>query len=300
MTLSSLTALEASAKQAGVNLTAILVDDASTDGTVAAVRSAFAWVEVIESSGSLYWNRGMHKGFGLALQRPADYYLWINDDTVLLPDAVERLLKQSVQLQAVEGKPVIVVGATAERGSNNISYGGRVARSRFRPFAFELVWSESEPVPCETMEGNCVLIPHGVAMRVGNLDPFFEHAMGDTDYALRAGRQGFKLFVGAGIVGFCSRNPAVGTYFDKSLPLRTRWRLMLGRKGLPVRSWLHFTRRHGGPLWPMYFLWPYAKLICPALSFSFSAFWSEKGCSDEHVHVAGPVHAHLETHASPA
>jgi hypothetical protein len=36
---------------------------------------------------------------------------------------------------------------------------------------------------------------------------------------------------------------------------------MLGRKGLPVRSWLRFTRKHGGVLWPMYFVWPYAKLL---------------------------------------
>lgn len=33
------------------------------------------------------------------------------------------------------------------------------------------------------------------------------------------------------------------------------------RKGLPWRSWLIFTRRHTGVMWPLYFAWPYAKLL---------------------------------------
>ncbi len=180
---------------------------------------------------------------------------------MIVEDAIERLLRQSVELQKSEGKPVIVVGATAERGSQQVTYGGRVARSRWKRFNYELVWSDKEPVPCDVMEGNCVLIAREVAMHVRNLDPTFEHAMGDTDYALRARRAGFKVYVGTGIVGHCSINPLRGTYFDRSLPFRTRWRLALSRKGLPVRSWLHFTRRHGGILWPLYFSSPYAKLI---------------------------------------
>lgn len=266
MTLSCLRAVEASAHHAGVSLDLILVDDASTDGTAVAVRSAFPWVEVVEGSGTLFWNRGMHKGFELAMKRGADHFLWINDDTELLIDALERLLQQSSDLARAEGKPVVVVGATAERGADRISYGGRVAPSRLKPFNYQLVWSATEPLPCEAMEGNCVLIPREVAMQVGNLDPVFEHAMGDTDYGLRARRKGFKLFVSAGIVGHCSSNPASGTYFDSSLPIRARWRLMLGRKGLPVRSWLHFSKRHGGSLWPLYFSWPYAKLALSSVA----------------------------------
>jgi len=265
LTLTALGALEAAAKEAQVDLEGILVDDASTDGTAAAVRGHFPWVDVVEGSGALYWNRGMHRGFGMAMQRHADYYLWLNDDTALELDALRNLLAQSRSLLAKEGKPVIMVGATADHDSNRITYGGRVARSRFRRFAFDLVWSDEEPMACQAMEGNCVLIPRDVALRVGNLDPVFEHAMGDTDYGLRAQALGFKVYVGAGIAGHCSRNPATGTYNDPTLPMSTRWRLILGRKGLPVRSWLHFTKRHGGLLWPLYFSWPYAKLLASSM-----------------------------------
>jgi GT2 family glycosyltransferase len=261
LTLRCLDALATSARMAEVDLNVILVDDASTDGTADAVRTSFPSVEIVEGSGTLFWNRGMHEGYARALQRPVDHYLWINDDTHLVPGALASMLHQSTELARLEGKPVIVVGATAERAGGMISYGGRVAQSRMRPFNYRLVWNERRPVPCEAMEGNCVLIPYEVAQRVGNLDPVFEHAMGDTDYGLRALKEGFRIFVATGVVGYCSINPTRGTYSDASLPLRTRWRLIRSRKGLPLRSWLHFSRRHGGFLWPLHFAWPYAKLL---------------------------------------
>jgi GT2 family glycosyltransferase len=111
------------------------------------------------------------------------------------------------------------------------------------------------------MTGNIVLVSARAARRVGNLDRGFEHAMGDTDYALRAARLGVELWVAPQVHGHCAHNPLADTYRDESLPLAMRWKRMMDRKGLPWRSWLRFTRRHTGVMWPMYFIWPYAKLL---------------------------------------
>lgn len=261
LTLACLEALERSAARAAVKLEAVLVDDASPDGTGAEVHRRFPWVEVIAGSGALFWNRGMHLGFARAMQRRAEHYLWLNDDTHLVPEALANLLAQHAALSAKLGGPAILVGATAERESGKVSYGGRVVTSRWRPFSYRLVYSDTQALPCDAIEGNCVLITRAVAERVGNLDPVFEHAMGDTDYGLRAGALGIPAFVASGVVGHCSQNPLRGSYFDTTLPLAARWKLMRGQKGLPVRSWLHFCRRHGGFAWPVHFAWPYAKLL---------------------------------------
>ena len=50
-----------------------LVDDASTDGTVAAVRSKFPSVNIINGSGDLYWNKGMF--LALIEGSDADYHV---------------------------------------------------------------------------------------------------------------------------------------------------------------------------------------------------------------------------------
>lgn len=260
-TLACLARYELAARQAGVEPNAVLMDDGSTDGTAAAVRAQYPWVEVVVGDGSLFWNRGMHHAQARAMKRNADHLLWLNDDTELLPDSIARLLETECALRTEHGKPVVVVGSTTDRETGRLTYGGHIAPKRWKPFSYQRVWHETEAVECHAMNGNVVLIPMRIAQVVGNLDPVFEHAMGDTDYALRTRAMGYQLFVAPGLVGHCSNNSASGTYQDASLPLHARWKKMISRKGLPTRSWRHFTRRHGGLVWPIYFVWPYFKLV---------------------------------------
>jgi GT2 family glycosyltransferase len=260
-TLDALARLEVSCRYAGIVPRAVLVDDGSTDDTAAAVRAAYPWTEVIDGDGSLFWNRGMHMAQARAMAYPHDYLLWLNDDTRLHPEAIGRLLETAEIVDKRHDKPCIVVGATADPLTGQTSYGGDIAHSRWRPFNYRRLGRTTEPVECHAMNGNIVLIPAAVVQSIGNLDPVFEHAMGDTDYALRARRAGFQVYVAPGHLGECTNNPTDGTYRDKRLPLTERWRKMLSRKGLPPRSWRHFTRRHGGLLWPLHFAWPYIRLL---------------------------------------
>lgn len=260
-TLNCLAHFEVAARREGAEPNVVLVDDGSTDGTAVAVREQYPSVELLVGDGSLFWNRGMHRGQARAMESAADYLLWLNDDTELFPDALARLLETERTLRNKLGQPVIIVGSTADRETGRLTYGGHVAPQRLKPFTYQRVWDAFEPVECHVMNGNVVLIPMQIAQAVGNLDPLFEHAMGDYDYALRTRAKGFRVFVAPGFVGHCSNNPATGTYQDASMSLFVRWKKMVSRKGLPPRSWWYFTRRHGGLAWPIYFVWPYFKLI---------------------------------------
>jgi GT2 family glycosyltransferase len=262
-TLASLACLERAAAEAGLSLDVVLVDDASKDGTAEAVESTYPNFTVIRGPGDMYWNRGMYMGMQLVLQRDCEAILWLNDDTRLDDDALVRLLATARSVQTRLDRPAIVVGSTRSR-TGEITYGGSVSAGRLKRLTYRRVWSETEPVECEVMNGNCVWLPIGIARDVGNLDPRFEHAMGDTDYALRARAKGYKVIVVPGTVGTCEANSVAGTFLDKGLGLRARWVAMQSRKGLPWRSWLRFTSRHGGALWPVYFCWPYLRLIAEA------------------------------------
>jgi GT2 family glycosyltransferase len=260
-TLACLDALAASTGFSAEQLHAVLVDDGSTDGTEQAVRARFPWVQVLRADGALFWCRGMHLAFETALRTGFDAYLWLNDDTMLQPDALARLLDTSAMLEQRSGAPVIVVGSTVDATTGELTYGGERRPSRLAPLRIERVQPATSPQRCDSMTGNIVLISAGAAQRVGNVDPVFEHSMGDTDYALRANKLGVQVWVDAGVHGTCSYNSAQGTWCDATQPLAERWKDMMSRKGLPWRSWLAMTRRHAGPLWPFYFAFPYLKVV---------------------------------------
>lgn len=264
-TLAALTALAASKGLEDVELHGILVDDASTDGTGGAVGQTFPWVQVLHGDGKLFWCRGMHKAFAAALEGNFDYFFWLNDDTMLYPEALSRLLACASECRWRGGKASIVVGSTVDEHSGALTYGGERRAKWWKPITFVRVVPGEQAQACESMNGNLVLIPAEVAQRVGNLEAAFEHAMGDTDYALRARCQGFDIRVAPGVHGTCGHNSISGTYMDKSLPFSRRWRQMLSRKGLPWRSWLILTRRHAGPAWPLYFALPYVKLMASGI-----------------------------------
>jgi len=80
-TLACLEALYQNALSQDYSLHVILVDDGSTDGTGEAVRELYPSVEIIRGDGNLYWNKGMYRAFGHAMETGFDAYLWLNDDT---------------------------------------------------------------------------------------------------------------------------------------------------------------------------------------------------------------------------
>lgn len=264
-TVAALQALATNTGLDDVGLSVILVDDGSTDGTAEAVIQAFPWVHVVHGDGSLFWCRGMHRAFEVAMHIGYDYYLWLNDDTLLRSDAVSRMISCNADLRARTGKPVIVVGSTIDEHTGKLTYGGERCPNWWSRTTFVRVVPTVDAQQCDSMNGNFVLIPAEVAQKVGNLDPAFEHAMGDTDYALRAGSLGIELWVTPGIFGTCGHNSITGTYLDASQPFSRRWKDFLSRKGLPWRSWMIFTRRHAGPFWPLFFAMPYAKQLARGL-----------------------------------
>lgn len=265
-TLACLEALLKNSLPKEYSLEVFLVDDGSTDGTEKAVHERYPQVNIIRGNGSLYWNGGMRVAFAAALEKFFDYYLWLNDDTLLYPTAVATLIKTSRDLQANQGRSVIVVGSTQDESDGRLTYGGVVRPRKWKATTFTLVVPRDVPVKCETMNGNCVLIPREIAEVVGNMEPKFAHAMGDQDYGLRARYAGFSVWVMAGFAGKCSRNAAIGSFNDASLPVSVRLRKMMQPKGLPPSSWRIFTQRHAGIFWPAFWLWPYAKVMLKGLA----------------------------------
>lgn len=234
-----------------------LVDDGSTDGTSEAVYRSFPAAHVIRGDGSLYWNGAMRLAFEAAMQDGGfDYYLWLNDDTIIYEDTFSKLILTAESARS-GGRDAVIVGTTQAVLGGSATYGGVVRTSWWRPLKFRLLGISDESRQCDTMHGNCVLIPFRIAEEVGNLDSKFVHTMGDIDYGLRVRQAGFDIKTMPGCAGVCDHNAREMTYLDTSLSRRERWRRLRSVKGLPPKQWYVLTKRHCGLLWPAFWLWPY-------------------------------------------
>jgi GT2 family glycosyltransferase len=236
-----------------------LVDDASTDGTAEEVRARFPEVRIVGADGTLFWCRGMQRAWKHAAGENPDAYLWLNDDTLLLPGALRRLLEVWSGAKAAGMPATIVVGAVRDPGTGQYVYGGQRRAGR-NPARVDPVGPSTRVESCDTFQGNCVLVPRDVFERVGLIDSF-QHGMGDTDYGLRAVRAGCRILVAPGYSAECPGNPKRGQWLNRRLGRRERWRLLRDRKELPPGDWLKFMRRHGGFAWPLYFLSPYLRVL---------------------------------------
>lgn len=247
-----------------VRLHVIVTDDGSSDGTGEMLRSRFPQVEVLRGDGGLFWNGGMRLAYGRALQKKYDFYLWLNDDTHLYPDCLERLLETHDMLFTSTGLGGLVVGSTCN-AEGRVSYGG-LRRKSGNGLQFYLVEPSAQPQPCESNNGNCLLVSAEAAHKLGNLEAAYVHSMGDMDYGLRATKAGIPLWVMPGFVGECGNDhPVGGSYLDTSLPFAIRWKKALSTKELSPRAWAVFCRRHAGLWWPAYWAWPYAKIVLTSL-----------------------------------
>jgi GT2 family glycosyltransferase len=239
-----------------------LTDDGSTDGTADAIRKQYPAVNVLQGTGSLFWNGGMRLAWSEAMKIGYDFYIWLNDDTLLYPDALKRMLQTYLLLASQGNERHIIAGSVIDLTTKELTYGGMIRKSHWHTFKFITVSPGiSVPKRCDTVNGNFVLIPHSVVQVNGNLELAFSHGLGDFDYALRAKANGCEVWIGPGYYGSCTRNNKTPIWQNPTSTLKKCLKEMNKSKVLPIKEWRLFTKRHAGILWPIFSLSPYFKLI---------------------------------------
>lgn len=193
-----------------------LVDDGSTDGTTEAVAKEFPDVRIVKGDGSLFWAKGMRKAWDAAVVERNDWdgFLWLNDDTELNADAVQKLLA------ADDGEKIVVGDLVNSKG--DVVYGLRKGG---------------------LFTGNCVLVPRKVYERLGMICGVYSHAWADSDYAMKAKRAGIKV-VSAGVVGHAEGHPNRPSL--KGLSLRQRIGMLRNPKGWNLHDLWLYRRRNWG------------------------------------------------------
>jgi len=188
------------------SLEIVAVDDGSTDNTPQVLENSGLVTEVIYGSGNLHWAKSMGLAETQAFQKIArvaraeqSCLLWLNDDVQLNLHAIQDAII------AVEANPnSVILGKTISKVDGKLTYGPLV-RQGIHPLSFRLA-SASEEADPDAFNGNFVLIPSGVAMKVGSIEGRYRHGMADIDYAIRAKKLGISFVVLKNPIGFCERN----------------------------------------------------------------------------------------------
>ena len=200
-----------------------LVDDASPDQTGAKVRAAFPEVHVIQSPGNLFWCKGMRLAWDSAGKSGAEYdfYLWLNDDAMLKPDALVGVLKDYEN-----GGGVIVGRMSSDESEREESFGMQGDKG-------------------DWMNGNLVLVPQTVYEKIGPICGDYHHGYGDHDYGLMAKRAGFPLRASTSFCGVCPQQPE-RYHWLRDHSLWGRLKLLGDPKGYNMHDAVLFRYRNWG------------------------------------------------------
>lgn len=212
-----------------------LVDDGSTDKTREIAESIIRHGKVIVGAGNLFWSRGMALAWREAAKvNSYQYYLWLNDDIILRPNAVSELLDCAQR----HGNRAVITGLIADAATGETIYGGSDRDGK-------LLEANGEMQQVISMNGNCVLVSREIFEAIGTIDPLFHHDLGDVDYGMRAIKAGFKVLTTRNVVAdgyknlFCRvRRPG------KSL--KQRFAALYSPLGNPPLINFRFRLRHKG------------------------------------------------------
>lgn len=224
-----------------------LVDDGCTDGTSEAVRDKFPQIHIILGGGNLFWNRGMCLAWEVA--RKSDDYdgcLWLNDDTMLIGSALEVIKKCSIEFP----NSIVVGSVSSVSNSLLVTYGGYKNN--------KLIIPGESFVECDTFNGNCVYIPKSVSDKIGYLDPYYRHSIGDFDYSWRAVTNGIKCLV-TPVIGTCDRNPPEPCWNKGSLI--NRFKKLYSPLGNNPFETFHFYKKYSYCKAIYYFLYIHLRVL---------------------------------------
>lgn len=219
----------------------ILVDNASTDGSVEYLRSLFPGITVLENSTNERFALGSNRGMRHALERGAEYVFLLNNDAIVEKTTIGRLLR------ALEGSPRTgLVGPKILYFSKKDviwSAGGDVnfwtGITRHRGIREKDVGQFDYAAEVGYLTGCALMARREFVEKVGFLDPSYHIYGEDADWCLRARKAGFGVVYVPGARAWHKVSISTGGEFSAAkLYEKTRSNFLLFSKHARPYHWI--------------------------------------------------------------
>jgi GT2 family glycosyltransferase len=218
------------------NQKTIVLDNASTDGSVLAIRSVYPDVKIVELVQNMGYAGNNNVGIQEALALGADWVFVLNEDTILAQDCLEKLVSTA---EAESGIGIVGPMVYHYDEPNIIQSAGVMLNNNWR--SIHLGQNEVDagqfprPHQVDCISGCAILVRRSLVEQVGVLDERFYYYWEETEWCIRAKKNGWAtMHVPAaklwhkGVQRDYQPNPSV-TYYD-------------------TRNWLLLLSKHHAPL----------------------------------------------------
>ena len=170
----------------------IVVDNASTDGTVRALREQFPALTILHNNENKGFAAANNRGIRYAREQGATHVLLLNNDTVITSPFLEPLL-QCLEDDSTIGAVAPLIYAWPDI-TRVWGAGGRF-RSRIARPEHLTVAPSRKPYPVDFLSGCAVLVSVSAITAVGPLDEDFFLYHEDVEWSLRMRDAGYQLMV---------------------------------------------------------------------------------------------------------
>ena len=221
----------------------IVVDNASTDGSVEAVKKQFPDVIVIENDKNYGAIGGKNIGLRKAMEEPVEYIYMVDNDIVGAKDSLSRLVEVAESDPTVGmvgammydmSKPDIILSA-----GGTIDYTENVSRGRGDAQKDVGQFSKTEPV--DYLWGGALLARKSVLETVGLFDPgYVGYWFEDTDLSVRVRNSGSKILFCPFAKVWHKPHATVEQFSFRKKYLATRNAIRFMKKHAPFHGWVKY------------------------------------------------------------
>ena len=174
------------------DLSVVVLDNASTDGSVEAIQLQFPWVEILPLSDNRGYAGNNNVGIELAVSRGAEWVFVLNEDTVLAPDCISKLIATGDSHPQIGmigplvyhyDEPEVIQSAGVVLG--RYLHSTHLGQNEMDTGQFT-GWQEVEAIT-----GCSLCVRSDVIREIGALDERFFYYWEETDWCLRARQAGW-------------------------------------------------------------------------------------------------------------
>ena len=232
----------------------IIVDNGSTNGSQKILEKEFPHLKVIQTGKNLGYSGGNNQGIRCALERGAELLWVLNPDTVVAPDALEKMGREVNKT----GIGVVAPKIYFYDSPNKVWFVGGILNMRTGQVGHEHEGEVDEGQfdkenKLEWATGASLLIKREVFGKIGLFDERYFLFYEDVDFCVRAGVAGFKIFFAPKAKIWHNVGASVGRETPNNTYYITRSRLYFVRKFNRPLEWVIFTILHGRRLATWFF-----------------------------------------------